>query len=143
MAAKSKYHSIVENLIKSNCLLNHLNLISDVQFYPSPKGRGSKISWGLISEENENVRGLVSLKTQDQGGTAEEKVVYEIVNLLTIMDNDSRYKKSWVCLVGPGFTPALKDFYIQDLHHKVPEMREKVFIINDLQGLKLTNFALP
>ncbi len=143
MPVKSQYYPAVEKLINNKCSTQRLYLISDVQFDQSPKKRKYKISWELISVDDENVRGLISLKTQDQDGTAEEKVVYEVINLLTIMDRDARYKKSWICLVGSGFTPALKDFYVFDLQHKIPDMHNRVFIVDGIHGVASTNFVLP
>jgi len=141
--AKSQHHLVVEELIKNKCAAQRLSLISDIQFDNSPKGRKSRISWELISADDEDIRGLISLKTQDQDGTAEEKVVYEVINLLTIMDRDTRYKKAWICLVGSGFTPALKDFYMLDLHRKIPNMRDRVFIVDGIHGVASANFVLP
>lgn len=108
----------------------------------SPKGTPYTISWQLISNGDENIRGLVSLREQHVGGTTEEKVVYEVIKLLMTMENDIRYKKSWIVLVGPGFTTALKNFYIHNLYKKIPEMFGRVFIIDDVQELRSTNFVL-
>ena len=74
-------------------------------------------------------RFLISLKWQQVGGTAEQKVPFEVICLLkAIVDNDSKYKKAYLVLGGSGWT--LRDFYTGDELKRFLEYSEKVDILN-------------
>ncbi len=79
---------------------------------------------------------------QITGGTAEEKVPFEVIKLIHAMDTDTRYKKAWIVLGGKGFTPGLKEFYQLRLHEVIPKMKDRVFIIVDTDTLISTNLSL-
>ena len=58
--------------------------------------------------ERNGERYLVSLKWQQVGGTAEQKVPFEVICLSDAV-NDGGYKKAYLVLGGEGWT--LRDFY--------------------------------
>lgn len=54
---------------------------------------------------------LISLKWQQVGGTAEQKVPFEVMCLThSVMDSDNNYDKAYIVLGGNGW--KLKDFYV-------------------------------
>ena len=54
---------------------------------------------------------LVSLKWQQVGGTAEQKVPFEVICLLkALRNNDGMYGRAYIVLGGGGWT--LRDFYV-------------------------------
>ena len=136
------YEDTVERAIRQSCIANNLDAKSQQTIGSSPSGRKHRVDWELISNGDPNVRGLVSCKVQITGGTAEEKVPYEVIKLIHAMETDSRYKKAWIVLGGNGFTPGLKDFYEHKLHEVIPKMKNKVFIIADTDTLISTNLSL-
>ena len=136
------YEDTVERAIKQSCETNHLTAKSQQTIGTSPSGRKHRVDWELISNEDPSVRGLVSCKVQITGGTAEEKVPYEVIKLIHAMETDARYKKAWIVLGGKCFTPGLKDFYEHKLHEVIPKMKNKVFIITDTDTLISTNLSL-
>ena len=136
------YEDTVERAIRQSCLANNLSAKSQQTIGTSPSGRKHRVDWELISNGDPNIRGLVSCKVQITGGTAEEKVPFEVIKLIHAMDTDTRYKKAWIVLGGKGFTPGLKEFYQLRLHEVIPKMKDKVFIIVDTDTLISTNLSL-
>ncbi|GBD07306.1 hypothetical protein HRbin21_01124 [bacterium HR21] len=59
---------------------------------------------------NPNRKLLVSLKWQQTSGTAEQKVPYEVITLLALLDT-SNYHGAYLVLGGGGWSPELKKFY--------------------------------
>ena len=131
-----------ENAVKRSCIRNKLLANSDAKMPSSPKGKPYRVAWELVSASDKNIRGLVALKTQEGNGTAEEKVPYAVIQLLTSMDADLRYKKAWLILSGSGFTPFLMNYFVNDLYKKIPDMREKVYVVSDENVLRSTYFDL-
>ncbi len=136
------YEDTVERAIRQSCLANNLSAKSQQTIGTSPSGRKHRVDWELISNGDPNIRGLVSCKVQITGGTAEEKVPFEVIKLIHAMDTDTRYKKAWIVLGGKGFTPGLKEFYQLRLHEVIPKMKDRVFIIADTDTLISTNLSL-
>ena len=131
-----------ENAVKRSCIRNKLLANSDAKMPFSPKGKPYRVAWELVSASDKNIRGIVALKTQEGNGTAEEKVPYAVIQLLTSMDADLRYKKAWIILSGSGFTPFLMNYFANDLHKKIPDMREKVYVVSDENVLRSIYFDL-
>ena len=136
------YEDTVERAIRQSCIANNLSAKSQQTIGTSPSGRKHRVDWELISNGDPNIRGLVSCKVQITGGTAEEKVPFEVIKLIHAMDTDTRYKKAWIVLGGKGFTPGLKEFYQLRLHEVIPKMKDRVFIIVDTDTLISTNLSL-
>ena len=136
------YEDTVERAIRQSCIANNLSAKSQQTIGTSPSGRKHRVDWELISNGDPNIRGLVSCKVQITGGTAEEKVPFEVIKLIHAMDTDTRYKQAWIVLGGKGFTPGLKEFYQLRLHEVIPKMKDKVFIIVDTDTLISTNLSL-
>ena len=136
------YEDTVERAIRQSCIANNLSAKSQQTIGTSPSGRKHRVDWELISNGDPNIRGLVSCKVQITGGTAEEKVPFEVIKLIHAMDTDTRYKKAWIVLGGKGFTPGLKEFYQLRLHEVIPKMKDRVFVIVDTDTLISTNLSL-
>jgi len=136
------YEDTVEKAIRQSCLANELTAKSQQTVGTTPSGGKHRVDWELVSKQDPNVRGLVSCKVQITGGTAEEKIPYEVIKLIYAMETDPRYKKAWIVLGGKGFTPGLKDFYVNKLHEVIPKMKDKVSIIVDTDTLISTNLSL-
>jgi len=55
---------------------------------------------------------LISTKWQQVGGTAEQKVPYEVICLIkALKNNDSKYEKAYLVLGGSGW--KLRNFYVE------------------------------
>ena len=53
----------------------------------------------------------LSLKWQAGPGSVDEKVPYEIVKLLTLMDNNASIKRAYIIIGGKGFRTRLLSYY--------------------------------
>jgi len=72
---------------------------------------------------------LISLKWQQVGGTAEQKVPFEVICLLqAVIDNGVVYEKAYLVLGGSGW--SLRNFYTSGGLKKYLEYAEKVDVIN-------------
>jgi hypothetical protein len=76
--------------------------------------------------EKEGRRFLVSLKWQQTGGTAEQKVPFEVISLAEAILADG-FVKAYLVLGGEGWT--LRDFYINDGLKKHLVYADKVEIV--------------
>ncbi len=65
----------------------------------------------LVASKSGSKPILVSLKWQQTGGTAEQKVPFEVICLLkALRNNDGMYGRAYVVLGGGGWT--LRNFYV-------------------------------
>ncbi len=136
------YEETIQRAIERSCNQCGLTAKSQQIIGKSPSGRRHKVDWELVSNSDSSIRGLVSCKFQDVGGTAEEKVPYEVLKLLHAMETDGRYRKSWIVLGGTGWTAGLKSFYTTTLQMWIPAMSGRVVIIPDTDTMLSTNLSL-
>lgn len=141
-ASGKYYEETVKRAIKRSCDRNGLSAIPHQVVGVSPSGRRHVVDWELVSNKDESVRGLVSCKFQDTGGTAEEKVPYEVLKLVFAMELDARYRKAWIVLGGKGWTDGLKFFYQTDLQKWIPTMSQRIVIIPDTDTLLSADLSL-
>lgn len=81
---------------------------------------------------------LVSLKWQQVGGTAEQKVPFEVISLTqAVLDSDGKYDKAYLVLGGNGWT--LREFYTGGGLRKYLEYADKVDIQTLEQFVALAN----
>ncbi|MBN1618326.1 hypothetical protein JW887_03220 [Candidatus Dojkabacteria bacterium] len=73
-----------------------------------PGGRAHKVD--LIAIDTEGRKIIISMKWQQVGGTAEQKVPFEIISLIDAM-RTGNYLKAYLVLGGEGW--SLRDFYIK------------------------------
>lgn len=136
------YEETVQRAIERSCDKNGLTANRQQRVGTSPSGRRHIVDWELVSNSNDEVRGLVSCKFQDTGGTAEEKVPYEILKLLHAMEEDSRYKRAWIVLGGKGWTVGLKSFYEKGLRIWIPTVEGRIIVVPDTDTLLSTDLSL-
>ncbi|MBX4197755.1 hypothetical protein KW782_00270 [Candidatus Parcubacteria bacterium] len=89
-----------------------------------PGGRKHKVD---ALAEKQGKKYLVSLKWQQVGGTAEQKVPFEIISLAKAI-NEGEYHSAYLVLGGAGWT--LRDFYIGGGLNDYLKNCEKVDIIS-------------
>jgi hypothetical protein len=87
------------------------------------------VDFEMWKQDDPNKRALLSCKYQENSGTAEEKIPYEVIKLISTMESDLRYRRAWLVLGGIGFSPALVAFYKTRLHEFIPSMRGRVDIV--------------
>lgn len=81
---------------------------------------------------------LISSKWQQTGGTAEQKVPYEVMCLAeAIEDNKGTYEKAYVVLGGDGW--KLRDFYVSNGLSKYMKGVEKVTVVTLERFIALAN----
>lgn len=100
----------------------------------TPGGSAHIVDWEIWDSNNHNVRALVSCKYQDSGGTAEEKIPYEVIKLVKAMNDDSRYRFAWLVIGGDGWNSGLLSYYVNGLVMDIPTMDGKLKIVtfNDI-----------
>jgi len=104
-----------------------------------PNGRKHKID--VIASKEGEKEILISLKWQQVGGTAEQKVPFEVICLAEELINHSdKYKAAYLVLGGNGWT--LRDYYVSgnlDKHlrnsHLINILTLETFISKSNRGL--------
>ena len=56
-------------------------------------------------------------------------MAYEVIKLLHAMNEDPRYKKSWIIMGGEGWSPGMREFIKNHLPEWIPGMKESVTIL--------------
>jgi len=125
----SNYEQIIEACLKRSCEKNGLVALPQVSIGDKPGGGKHRVDWEIHKAGDEDVRGLISCKFQGTSGTAEEKIPYEVIKLLNSMEEDTRYKKSWIIMGGDGWSPGMRVFVLNHLHRWIPEMQNRVSIL--------------
>jgi hypothetical protein len=138
----SEFERIIESVIRRSCEKNNLVAHSQVTIGNKPGGGKHRIDWEVVDKENENIRGLVSCKSQNTSGTAEEKVAYEVIKILHSMKIDSRYVHAWIILGGTGWSHSMRKFIENDLIEWVPAMKNKVTIYMSTDELMTKGISL-
>ena len=79
---------------------------------------GEKIGGGnhrvdMVARSPDGRTSLISLKWQQTSGTAQEKVPFEVIKLIdAVRKSNGTYQHAHLVLGGEGWTPQLKDFYV-------------------------------
>lgn len=99
--------------------------------YTTQQVVGSRFGGGrhivdVIAEKDEH-RFLISLKWQQTGGTAEQKVPFEVISLAEVV-LAGEFQKAYLVLGGEGWT--LRDFYVSGDLKKHLYRADKVEILN-------------
>jgi hypothetical protein len=101
--------TVLENMVLPALEMGGYNYRTQVVIGTRPGGRRHKVD--LVVDKAGKVF-LVSLKWQQVGGTAEEKVPFEVICLMeAVRSSQSSYWKAYVVLGGAGWT--LRDFYVK------------------------------
>lgn len=125
----SAFKSVVESALTNLSRRFNFEVERSVIVGVKPNGKPNRVDFVIRRTDNESRRGIVSCRSQSVGGTAEEKVAFEVIRLLRTMQSDSRYKHSWLVLGGSGWSDDLVDFYMNDLKIYIPKMTESVTIL--------------
>jgi hypothetical protein len=133
-----EFEDFVELCISFACKKYGYGRKAQVAVGSKPGGGKHVVDWEIWDEEDLESRALVSCKMQSSGGTAEEKIPYEVIKLLHTIETDERYKFAWLVLGGNGWNPGLIDFYMNQLADKISGMAEHVKILrtDDLLSVK-------
>jgi hypothetical protein len=88
---------------------------------------GGKHFVDVLADKSGN-KYLISLKWQQVGGTAEQKVPFEVICLTeAILESEEKYKKAYLVLGGGGW--SLREFYTSGELEKYLEYRDIVDIM--------------
>jgi hypothetical protein len=82
--------------------------------------------------EKDNERMLISLKWQQTGGTAEQKVPFEVISLADFVIS-GEFSKAYLVLGGEGWT--LRDFYVSG------DLKKHLFHADKVEILTLESFV--
>ena len=104
---------------------------------PTNNGKTGKHKIDAIAQKDEKSF-LISAKWQQSGGTAEEKVPYEVMCLAeALQDNPGIYLKAYVVLGGDGWT--LRDFYTSTGFHEYMNNTAAVQVVKLERFIALAN----
>ena len=131
----SAYEEIVKSCIERASIKNNFSARRQVSVGNKPGGGIHKVDWELEDNLDPDVRGMVSCKFQKVGGSAEEKIAYEVIKLLHTMKVDPRYVHSWIVLGGDGWSPGVRPFVEDELHKWIPDMNTKITIFSTTDQL--------
>lgn len=137
-----QFEDVIEIVISRSCKKNNLGRKAQAYVGAKPGGGKHIIDWELWTLEDENFRALLSCKVQNSGGTAEEKIPYEVLKLLHTMDHDPRYRFGWIVLGGSGWNPGLLNYYLNDLSQHLPNMEGRIKILRT-DDLISTDLVIP
>jgi hypothetical protein len=74
------------------------------------KPNGRKHFADVVATDSQGAKILVSLKWQQSGGTAEEKVPFEVICLIDRLVKDPSFARAYLVLGGEGWT--LREWYV-------------------------------
>jgi len=92
----------------------------------------------LVHDRGSGRRIVVSLKWQQVAGTAEQKIPFEVIALLQLLESRA-CDDVYLVLGGTGWTPQLREFYLSEgLCRFIPEAK-RVRIVGLEEFIKLVN----
>jgi hypothetical protein len=92
----------------------------------------------LVHDRGSGCRIVVSLKWQQVAGTAEQKIPFEVIALLQLLESRA-CDDAYLVLGGTGCTPQLREFYLSGgLCRFMPEAK-RVKIVGLEEFIKLVN----
>jgi hypothetical protein len=100
-------------------------------------GGGQHIIDYVVSNQNCELI-LISMKWQQVGGTAEQKIPYEVICLVKALKNNGfKYRKAYLVLGGGGW--KLRDFYVKGGLEEYLRDKDRVTIITLESFIALAN----
>lgn len=101
-----------------------------------PNGKQHRIDVLAINPKQEEI--LISLKWQQVGGTAEEKLPYEVIKLVySIKNSEGRFDRAYIVIGGGGWT--LKEWYLSGALKEYLEYEDLVEIVSLDEFITLAN----
>jgi len=92
----------------------------------------------LVHDRASGRRIVVSLKWQQVAGTAEQKIPFEVIALLQLLESGA-CDDAYLVLGGTGWTPQVREFYLNGgLCRFIPEAK-RVRIVGLEEFIKLVN----
>lgn len=76
-----------------------------------------KADFLIYDTEKGNI--IVSAKWQQVSGTAEQKLIYEIASLISIVRKNQSFRKAYVVIGGSGFSPGARAYLLKQRHTEV------------------------
>ena len=126
---------VLENMVQHALDLGGYLSTSQSVIGNRPSGRKHKVD--RIAEKD-GKRFLISLKWQQVGGTAEEKVAYEVICLMdAVHTSGGKFDKAYVVLGGEGW--SLREFYVGGGLERFLKYSELVKIVTLEQFIALAN----
>jgi len=131
MAGEGKnYEDLVGEILGPKCQANHYAKKPQSPIGLTPWGTNHNVDWEIWDTTNLHRRALLSCKYQDSGGTAEEKIPYEVIKLAKAIELDPRFKIAWLVIGGDGWTKGLRTYYFTLLQNDIPSMIDRVHLLS-------------
>lgn len=133
MPRNTRTGAVLESMILPSLHHGGYKTTPQVNIGSRPAGRRHFVD---VIAEKDDKRILVSLKYQDTGGTAEEKVPYELICMLHAVRSYG-FDKAYIVLGGIGWT--LRDWFVGDGLRDYIEYRGVVEIVTLEQFIAIAN----
>ena len=115
--------NVFEAMIETALKENHYTYKSDIPI-------GEKLFGGVYKADFVVNGIIISCKWQQVGGTAEQKILYEIASLIKIIrENPQKFSKAYVVIGGRGFSKKFKESLLSQKHRKVLKNGDLVDIV--------------
>ena len=112
------------------------------QKYIGMRPNGGRHKVILRSRAPNGTKFLVSLKWQEVGGTAEEKIFFEVIKLLhALRENGGLYDKAYIVLGGDGFSEGMLNFYESDQYRTYLVESDKIEVLLMNEAIRRANRA--
>ncbi|MGB9749269.1 MAG: PD-(D/E)XK nuclease superfamily protein [Caldisericia bacterium] len=83
---------------------------------------------------------IISAKWQQVKGTAEQKILYDIISLIKIIiEYENKFLKGYVVIGGEGFSEKAREFLLSQSHKKFLKDGEKIEILTIDRFVALAN----
>jgi len=124
------YEELVGEILGPKCQANRYEKKPRSPIGLTPWGTTHYVDWEIWDGVNPERRALLSCKYQDSGGTAEEKIPYEVIKLTKAIELDSRFRIAWLVIGGDGWTPGLRTYFFTSLYKDLPSMVGRVQLLS-------------
>jgi hypothetical protein len=84
---------------------------------------------------------VMSCRSQTVGGTAQEKVPFEVIRMLRLMRADENCVRGWLVLGGTGWGEGVLRFFRLELGDYLVGMRGRVVVISTDELLTMKDFV--
>ncbi len=132
--------STLEIAIEAALANNHYDIAKQQSIGTKPDGGRHRVD--IVATRPNGTKFLMSLKWQQVGGSAEEKVPYEVIKLLhSLRENKDAYDRAYIVIGGGGWGEALLEFYLSEEFRSYIRESDRIEILKMNEALKRANQA--
>jgi hypothetical protein len=112
------------------------------QKYISMRPNGDRHKVDIAVTRPNGTKFLVSLKWQEVGGIAEEKIFLEVIKLLHVLrENGGLYDKTYIVSEATGFSEGMLNLYETGQYRMCPVESDKIEVLQMNEAIRRANRA--